>query len=44
MVQNVDFVLKNRQNKRRERQEIVANYLLYSLYFRWNGVKFGAVL
>ena len=34
MVQNVDFVLKNRQNKRRERQEIVANYLLYGLYFR----------
>ena len=34
MVQNVGFVLKNRQNERSERQEIVANYLLYSLYFR----------
>ena len=34
MVQNAGFVLKNRQNKRRERLETVVIYLLYDLYFR----------
>jgi len=34
MVQNAGFALKNRQNKRSEKQEIGAIYLLYGLYFR----------
>ena len=40
MVQNAGFVLKNRQNKRRERLETVVICLLYDLYFRENGVEF----
>jgi hypothetical protein len=44
MVQNAGFSLENGQNKRRERLERVAIYLLYSLYFRWNGVKIRAEL
>ena len=43
MVQNVAYVLKNRQNKRSERLETVDIYLLFNLYLRWNGVKFRAV-
>jgi len=34
MVQNAGHMLKSRQNKRREKLEIVDFYLLYSLYFR----------
>ena len=34
MVQNASSVLKNGQDQRRERLEIVAIYPLYSLYFR----------
>jgi len=34
MVQNAGFVLKNRQNEMRERQEKVAFYLLFNLFFR----------
>jgi hypothetical protein len=32
MVQNASFVPENRQDKRHERQKIVAFYLLKSLY------------
>jgi len=34
MVQNAGFVLENRQNKMRERQEKEAFYLLFNLFFR----------
>jgi len=34
MVQNAGILLKNRQNKNRERLKNVAIYLLYRLYFR----------
>ena len=44
MVQNAGFVLKNRQDGRRENLEIVVIYLLFSLYFRWNGAKIRAML
>ena len=43
MVQNAGYVLKNSQNKRSERLEIVDIYLPFNLYLRWNGVKFRAV-
>jgi len=33
-VQNAGFSLENGQNKRRERLEIVAFYLLFSQHFR----------
>ena len=39
MVQNAGFVLENRQNERCEKLEIVAFHLLYSLFFRYNGVE-----
>jgi len=34
MVQNAGFAPENRQNKRRERLEIVVIYLFYSRHFR----------
>ena len=44
MVQNAGSILKNRQNKRLERLEIVVIYLLFNLYFRWNEVRIGRIL
>jgi len=34
MVQNAGVILENRQDERPERLELVAIYLLFSLYFR----------
>ena len=39
MVQNTGSVLENRQNGKCEKLEIVAFYLLYNLFFRYNGVE-----
>ena len=44
MLQNAGFVFKNSQEERRVRIEIVAIYLHFNLYFRYNGVNIRVIL